>query len=126
MTTDYLPLERFARWLAYGERGASSNSIFRAATDGPRDRWGWMEPADPSDFRRCELLLAEVPEAREVAFPRLAAESRAWAALIERWDDIVALLDEEVPDRLTAPSGQAPRAYRLMLQARKSAWKDPS
>lgn len=126
MTTNYLPIERFADWLAYGERGASSNSIFRAATDGPTARWGWLDPSDPGDFRRCELLLAQIPEAREVAFPRLATESRVWAALIARWDEIVAVLDEEAPDRLTAPAGKAPRAFRLIQQIRADAWKDPS
>lgn len=119
-----LPLERFAHWLAYGERGMSSESIMRAATGGEPGRWGWTEPADPADFRRCELLLAEVPEARDAAFPVLVEGSRAWAGLIARWDDIVALLDEEAPDRLTERGRwSAPRAYRLMKAIREEAWK---
>lgn len=118
-----LPLERFANWLADGERGMSSESIMRAATGGKPGRWGWTEPLDGGDFRRCELLLAEVPEARDAAFPRLAAESPVWAALIARWDDITELLDEEVPDRSTARRGKAPSAYRLITQLRDSAWK---
>lgn len=123
MTTT-LPLERFAHWLAYGERGMSSESIMRAATGGEPGRWGWMEPADPADFRRCELLLAEVPEARDAAFPVLAEGSRAWAGLIFQWDHIVTLLDEEVPGRLTGrPRGRALRAYRLMQSIREEARK---
>lgn len=121
MTTT-LPLERFAHWLAYGERGMSSESIMRAATGGNSGRWGWIEPADLADFRRCGLLLAEIPEAREAAFPRLAEGSRAWAALIARWDDIVALLDEEAPGWLTERRWRAPRAGHLMRKTREETW----
>ena len=121
MTTT-LPLERFAHWLAYGERGMSSESIMRAATGGDPGRWGWTEPADLDDFRRCGLLLAEIPEARGAAFSRLAEGSRAWAALIERWADIVALLEEEAPDWLTERRWRAPRAGHLMRKTREETW----
>lgn len=90
-------------WLASGERGISSNTIFTHLTgvDALRD-WGMDHPHDPADFRRCRLLVAQVPELRPL-LPRMADVSPVWAALVNRWDEICACMD-------TAPAD----AYDLM------------
>lgn len=119
-----LPLELFAHWLAYGERGMSSESIMRAATGGRPGRWGWIEPADPADFRRCQLLLAEVPAVRDAAFPRLAAESRVWAALIEHWNQIADVFAHEAPGYLESRRWSAPQTYQLMRRIIDTARKE--
>ena len=99
-------------WLALGERGVSSESMVRYLVYGQRTN-GFNDPADPSDFRRCELLLRWVPELRE-EFPRMAEVSRRWASLVAHWDEIRALLEEEIPDVWTTYRGGAKRTYALM------------
>ncbi|MBG6085850.1 hypothetical protein [Zhihengliuella flava] len=94
------------RWLNYGERGVSSNAIVQYLVHGKVPA-GFNDPADPSDFRRCELLLTAVPSLRQ-QFHRMAEVSPRWAALVERWGEIAALVEEEYP------TGRGPRAYALM------------
>lgn len=111
-------------WLMSGERGLSSRAIFDWLLSRRMDRqWGAAYPVDPDDFRRCELLLREVPELR----PRLSemADLRPeWAALVEHWGEIVALMEEEAPlafERGARLSVRCPRAYRLMSEIERKA-----
>ncbi|WP_102158696.1 hypothetical protein [Zhihengliuella halotolerans] len=94
------------RWLNDGERGVSSNAIVQYLVHGKIPA-GFNDPADPSDFRRCELLLKAVPSLRK-QFHRMAEVSPRWAALVERWGEIAALLEEEYP------TGKASRTFELM------------
>ena len=63
---------RITTWLAVGERGLSSEAIALTALGerptGFRASW----PLDPSDLRRCLLLLEGAPEARETGLLVLA------------------------------------------------------
>jgi hypothetical protein len=104
-----------ATWHLHGERGISSEAIFDRLTYGQTGgHWGSNHPHDPSDFRRCELLLRAVPEFHE-RLSEMAAESPTWAALVTRWDEIAAVFEEECPDHLDAPKGRmADRTYELM------------
>lgn len=79
-------------------------------------------PHDPGDFGRCERFLRRNPHLRE-RLPFMADVSSEWAALVARWDDIAALMEEEVPGCLDTPSrwGSAPRAYALMRELINSA-----
>lgn len=81
------------KWLASGERGISSNTLFTVLTgvDALRN-WGMDHPHDPADFRRCRLLLEQVPELRPL-LPKMSQVSAVWAALVARWDDICACMD---------------------------------
>lgn len=84
-------IEQFAMWLAVGERGISSEVIVTQLT-GVRFRgggWDWCYPLDAGDWRRCELLLREVPEARQ----HLGAMNGApeWVALVGAWNELVSL-----------------------------------
>lgn len=61
-------------WIAYGEVGRSSATIWHVMTGKPMPRVGWGaapsrpdRPYDMDDWRRCELLLDLIPEWR----PRL-------------------------------------------------------
>ena len=111
-------------WMTGPERGMSSQTIFDylllRKIDG---RHGVSRPYDPDDFRRCELLLRQVPELR-ARLPEMADLSPLWARLVARWDEIVALMIEESPlvfepgARLKAP---CPRSYMLMLQIEREA-----
>lgn len=111
--------EAAARWLASGERGMSSEAMFTHLT-GVKcgDDWGFDSiPYDPSDFRRCQLLLEQVPELHPI-FPRMAEVSPKWAALVQAWPNIVKAMDAEVPEWREGRSGKScPTAYELIKQA---------
>lgn len=92
------------RWLAVGEQGPASLSLFVLLT-GVRPRHHRHPtpqlPRDGSAFRRCRLLIEQVPALRH-ALPLLAqrvAETGVaeWAALAQAWDDLCAQMDHEAP-----------------------------
>ena len=103
------------RWLANGERGLSSETIFTHLTgvDAIGDGWA-SHPLDPADLRRCRLLLEQCPELL-ADFPRMAQVSDVWRRLVHHWDELYALMDEEIPDWRKPPRGSsAPRLYAWM------------
>lgn len=110
-----IDIRAFASWLANGERGISSKAIVSGVTGTPVGRsYGFpTHPVDPSDFRRCEVLLREVPEAR-FALPLMSAVSPVWAALVAHWDELVALAESESPGmfvRFLRKGRPAPKTY---------------
>lgn len=99
------------RWLAAGEHGPASLGLFVLLT-GVRPRHYRQTraelPRDANAFRRCRLLIEQVPSLRH-ALPLLAqrvAEPGVaeWAALAEAWDDLCAQMEHESPDWRRAPS----------------------
>jgi hypothetical protein len=109
-----LPLSIFTNWLAFGERGVSSETIVGHLTGKQFGRLAPSYPYDPSDLRRCERLLREVPLAR-LAFPGMASCSPVWARLVAEWDTLIATMEEEVPGCMDGHvRGSAPRTYALM------------
>jgi hypothetical protein len=120
MSADLLPIGLFTMWLAQGERGISSNAIVARLTGVNLDRWGRGTdiPYDPSDFRRCEMLLREIPLAR-LAFPLMHDVSPRWARLVDAWDELVALGESEVPGMFTGRYGSAPLMYARMTELRE-------
>lgn len=100
-------------WLANGKRGLSSETLFTIATGVDCTRgMGYNYPRDPDDISRCRLLLEKCPELVS-CLPRVAVAGPEWAALIQRWDEVCALMDKESPDwRLGR--GAAPKTYALM------------
>lgn len=102
-----------ADWLRTGERGISSEAIFSHLSGIPvSGRWGLRAPQDPSDLRRCRLLLEAVPAFR-AELHRMAEVSEEWTALVERWDELCATMDEEAPEWREG-RGSAPETYALM------------
>jgi hypothetical protein len=106
-----------ARWLAGGHRGTSSNAIFTHITGIDATGFGGFDhPHDPADFKRCRLLLEQVPELA----PRLQemkSVSPAWARLVDAWETICATMDTECPDWRGAASRSAPQTYSIIKQA---------
>ncbi|WP_077000026.1 hypothetical protein [Variovorax sp. KK3] len=108
------------RWLAAGEQGLSSLALFALLT-GVRPRHyggsGLDLPRDVQEFRRCRLLLEQVPSlrrgmsrlARQVADPELVS----WAALAEAWPDLCAQMDHEWPQWRDHP-GRAPGVNAML------------
>jgi len=116
--------ESATRWLASGERGVSSNTIFMHLTGidalrGASPRY----PSDPADLRRCRLLMEQVPELQPL-FPMMAEVSPVWAALVGNWARICETMDLEAPDwRDTNTHGLAEQTYDLMKQAIKRGYQ---
>lgn len=102
-------------WLATGERGTSSNTLFKALTGVDALGGGvGSHPRDPDDFRRCELLLRAAPELR-CELERVANISPVWEKLVVEWDGLVALIDEEAPEAWSSrPGGRARRTFERM------------
>ncbi|WP_321967129.1 hypothetical protein [Burkholderia cepacia] len=101
------------QWLANGERGISSETMFTKLTGVKCLKRGEMShPLDPSDFRRCRLLLDACPQLRD-KLPKMRKLSPAWRALVRHWAELEALMDEEIP-RWRKSSGSAPRTHQRM------------
>lgn len=110
-----------AAWLAGGERGVSSNTIFEHLTGiSAVGKWGGGYPHDPDDFRRCRLLLERVPELVPL-LPRMAEVSPVWAALVAGWDILCATMDAESPNWRAGRGGSAPKTYAMMKKIIKEA-----
>ena len=99
---------RLPRYLNDREGGISSRTIIRALAH-PYLHGVSDVPYDPSDFRRCLRLLAVMPEWR-ARLPEVAAKYPTWAGLVEHWDELEALYEEE------APSGVAPKLFARMQE----------
>ena len=64
-------------------------------------------PLDPSDLSRCVKLLERVPKMRDHIY-NMKEISPIWAKLVEHWDELERLLNEE------KGSGRCPKTYQLM------------
>lgn len=83
------------QWLENGERGLSSETMFTRFTgislDGDNDA-----PSDGDDFRRCRLLLEQVPEF-QAKLPLMKDVSAEWHSLVGCWSQLCDVMDEEAP-----------------------------
>lgn len=91
-------------WLAAGEHGPASLALFVLLTGvRPRHYRGTPRdfPRNAGAFRRCRLLIEQVPSLREalsVLAERVHERGVAeWAALAQSWDDVCAHMDYEAP-----------------------------
>jgi hypothetical protein len=112
------------KWLVSGERGASSEFMF-ALLNGVKTGDEYPDfPLDTHDFRRCELLLREVPNLRP-KFTRMRRAGPQWKALVDGWQDVCDLLDTESPGwhergvSITAKCPMASALIRKLTQATK-------
>ena len=112
-----------ATWLIEGERGLSSEAIARTALSGRPSGFREAWPYDPSDLRRCLLLLEQAPEAREAGLVVLARRWPEWAALVNVWDDLSETLRSEIGETLPL-RGSAPKTYASMKEVLNSAHSD--
>jgi hypothetical protein len=100
--------EKAIFWLQNGERGMSSEAMcfhLMGKTGSKSHPW------DPDDFRRCYLLLKAVPEWNGFTYrQRMKSLSPEWARLIDQWDKLTGMLEEQMTTR--KPNGM----YELMLE----------
>lgn len=107
-------------WLAFGERGISSEAIVQKLVYGRVER-ARAYPYDPADFRRCELLLRWEPLLR-LQLHHMAEVDAVWAGLVARWQEIADLMEQECPGVWeTGTRGAAPKAYAIMQEIREAA-----
>lgn len=101
-----LPLQaRAMLWLYSGERGISSETIFYALMgigNYPELSCKYQYsksrsfdiPHDPSDFRRCYLLLRLIPEWRDRLY-EVALLFPKWKNLVDNWDELTAIFERD-------------------------------
>lgn len=88
-------LRNLTWWLKYGEHGISSKTM---AEHLGRINLGLKErshPRDPSDFKRCYLLLKAVPQFKEILHD-MKSVSSVWSNLVDNWDKLTELLEEQL------------------------------
>lgn len=85
-------------WLANGERGISSDTIFQILTGIPTNGGiSKYHPSDADDFKRCRLLLEKCTTLK-IALSEMGQVSPEWDGLVNKWEEISLLMDEETPD----------------------------
>lgn len=95
-------LVRVGNWLMSGDTGASSKAMLchmlgakgtGKDVDGQPIYFSW--PSDPSDLRRCLRMLEKFPEFK-ARVPEMAKRGKYWKALVAHWDELAAMMAEEV------------------------------
>lgn len=85
------------QWLATGERGTSSETIFTVLTGLQLlDDDEMSHPLDGCDFRRCCLLFDSCPELA-ARFDNMRPVAPEWNALVSAWYSIFAVMNSENP-----------------------------
>lgn len=103
------------QWLANGQTGQSSKAMMINLLCNQRIKGASDHPWDPSDFRRCLLLLKTVPEFKE-KISLMADVSETWARIVNHWDEIEQVLLSECFSSSDYRFNNAPKTYALMKQ----------
>lgn len=100
-------------WLDSGDTGISSRTIWSVMMNRkPVGRWWDADvPHDPGDFGRCYRLLKVMPEWR-TRLHEVALKYSDWGPLVQAWDELTALYEEELPN------GTAPKLYKRIQELR--------
>ena len=101
---------KLMRWLIQGERGLSTMAMVGHIAG--HGGCGTDHPLDPGDFRRCRLLVEQVPQIG-LGLDRMATCSPVWARIVDAWDELCDLMDAEAPEWRRG-DGSAPRTYALL------------
>lgn len=89
--------ENVTWWLLNGEQGLSAKTMLKRLHDSAMTIREF-HPSDPDDFRRCHLLLEAVPQFRQ-KLGQMRAVSAVWSRLVDSWDELTALLLEQMIKR---------------------------
>ena len=87
--------ERANWWMEHGERGTSSEVMWRTFMGFTSD--DVSAPSDPDDFKRCYKLLKTVPEWKE-NMHALEELSPYWKALVGSWDKLTLMYERNVSE----------------------------
>lgn len=97
------------QWILSDDTGTSSITIWAVMMGEYKGLARNNIPHDPSDFGRCYRLLAHFPKWRERLI-EVGNVYQIWMPMIERWDEMERLWEEE------SPSGKCPKLYKLMRE----------
>jgi hypothetical protein len=102
-------------WLAAGERGMSSNAMFKRLTGFNACEHGCStsHPCDPSDLLRCMKLLEQCPELAPL-LPNMRDVSPEWSRLVESWSEITETMLKELVTNVDRNNWSCPKTYDLM------------
>jgi hypothetical protein len=109
-------MDQFNAWLENGELGLSSKVLGSLLTGntGPAINQPESHPKDPFSFRRCMLLFEWVPDLR-YELHQMRFVSPEWEAIVDHWDELEALLNEEMPFwREAKGAGRAPKCQQRL------------
>jgi hypothetical protein len=81
-------------WLVSDEVGMSSKFLAFKLSGSPLALSEYEHPYDPDDFQRCRKMLDAVPELKD-KLNIMANESKVWAGLVQDWDLICQLIDDD-------------------------------
>ena len=102
------------KWYAEGDVGQSSKFMCGRLLDLKGE---YAHPYDPSDFRRCLLLLKAVPELK-LHLKKMKDCSNIWKNLIYHWDELENLLLSECTRKEDYKFRSAPKTYARMKELR--------
>lgn len=92
--------EAAIKWLALGQRDACSGAMFLGITGvKPYDMAGsaLAYPLDPDDFKRCRLLVEQVPEIA-ARLEAVSSVSPIWQQIVDSWYSLCDTMDSESPN----------------------------
>lgn len=90
--------QKMSWWIKNGEHGISSKtllSVLGGCSEWAFPKHNWHHPCDPSDFRRCSMLLDTIPEWRKELY-KMKDVSVVWAKLVDNWDKLELMLKEQM------------------------------
>jgi hypothetical protein len=109
-------------WIRSWDTGISSLTIYATFKGhGYAPGFGAGVPHDPADFGRCYRLLKVAPEWR-ARLGEVADLHPQWRPLVDAWDELEALYEEEFP------TGEAPKLYariQALVDAGRCPCRDP-
>lgn len=93
-------IDRAMEWLVCGDTGLSSTNILTnilssGKTGKIKNFYAKSHPFDPSDLKRCVILLDKIPELRD-SLHIMRSVSKQWDVLIENWDELERSLKSEM------------------------------
>lgn len=106
--------QRALAWIVGRHVGLSSKAIWAQMMGAGTPEDGWSYPHDPDDLSRCLRLLRLMPEWRR-RLPEMAKRDPVWRALVKRWAELEALMEEEVGWDWSK-GRSAPRTYAMMKE----------
>lgn len=108
--------EKLIDWMSNGETGLSSITMARALVG--QEQTGPFRssyPYDGADFRRCALLLKAIGDPGPMGWHKIAAICGVWCKLVAAWPQMMALLNEELPNwEEPHAQGRAPKLYEFI------------
>jgi hypothetical protein len=106
-------------WLAIGEQGNSSSALFFHLSNvqqrEPNQSSSTSYPHDANDFRRCRLMLEQVPELIAPFLTSPCQLSPTWNDIWSHWTTLCATMDCEHPEWRTR-EGRAPQTTAMLRQ----------